>query len=111
MFPQIDTWYIDKYNTDIFFWYFSGTFDFVKIVTSEREVSVLQSAISKATLGRLPVYLQFLRTVKGRHISAAAMARALGLGEVLVRDRYAAWFDHSGAGYSERDRGGAGRSG
>ena len=45
----------------------------------------MQSAISKATLGRLPVYLQFLRTVKGRHISAAAMARALGLGEVLVR--------------------------
>ena len=45
----------------------------------------MQSAISRATLGRLPVYLQFLRTVKDEHISAAAIARALGLGEVLVR--------------------------
>ncbi len=45
----------------------------------------MQSTISRATLGRLPVYLQYMRTVKDEHISAAAIARALGLGEVLVR--------------------------
>ena len=59
--------------------------NFVKLITSEREVNVLQSVISRATLGRLPAYLQFLRTVQDEHISAAAVARALGLGEVLVR--------------------------
>lgn len=45
----------------------------------------MQSAISRATLGRLPAYLHFLENVTSEHISAAAVARALGLGEVLVR--------------------------
>ena len=45
----------------------------------------MQSAISKATLGRLPAYLHFLESVTSEHISAPAIAKALGLGEVLVR--------------------------
>ena len=45
----------------------------------------MQSAISRATLGRLPAYLHYLENVTSEHISAAAVARALGLGEVLVR--------------------------
>lgn len=47
--------------------------------------------ISKATLGRLPVYLQFLRDRSGReYISAAAIAKGLRLGEVQVRKDLAA---------------------
>ena len=45
----------------------------------------MQSAISKATLGRLPTYLRYLENISSEHISAPAIARALGLGEVLVR--------------------------
>ena len=45
----------------------------------------MQSAISRATLGRLPTYLHFLESVTSENISAPAIARALGLGEVLVR--------------------------
>lgn len=43
--------------------------------------------ISKATLGRLPEYLKYLRTLPLSHaeISATAMARELALGEVQVR--------------------------
>ena len=45
----------------------------------------MQSAISKATLGRLPAYLNYLENITSENISAPAIARALGLGEVLVR--------------------------
>lgn len=44
--------------------------------------------ISKATLGRLPKYLQYLKSIpdaEGGTISAAAIARALSLGDVQVR--------------------------
>ena len=44
--------------------------------------------ISKLTLQRLPTYLSYLRTLpqeEGAAISAAAIASALGLGEVQVR--------------------------
>lgn len=43
--------------------------------------------VPKATLGRLPVYLQYLRSVQGErpNVSATAIARALGYGEVQVR--------------------------
>ncbi|MBQ1438029.1 MAG: redox-sensing transcriptional repressor Rex [Ruminococcus sp.] len=78
-------WYIDKYITDILFWLFTFSENIVKILTSKQEVKVLQSAISRATLGRLPAYLQLLESVTSEHISATAVARALGLGEVLVR--------------------------
>lgn len=46
-----------------------------------------KTAVSKATLGRLPQYLQFLQELPGdvTRISATAIARALGLGEVQVR--------------------------
>ena len=41
---------------------------------------------SKAALRRLPVYLDYLRTEKpGETVSAAEIARALGLGDVQVR--------------------------
>lgn len=45
----------------------------------------MQSTLSKATLGRLPMYLQFVRCVNTEKISAAQIARGLGLGEVQVR--------------------------
>ena len=54
--------------------------------------------ISKATLGRLPSYLEFLRKLppdKVPYISATAIAKHLGLGEVQVRKDLAAV---SGAG-------------
>lgn len=43
--------------------------------------------ISKATLGRLPLYLHYLKSSApdSPYISAAGIARALGLGEVQVR--------------------------
>ena len=45
-----------------------------------------QTAITRATLGRLPVYLQYIRSyVRDETISASAIARGLGLGEVQVR--------------------------
>lgn len=55
-------------------------------------------SISKATLGRLPSYLEFLRNLspdKIPYISATAIAKHLGLGEVQVRKDLAAV---SGAG-------------
>ena len=55
-------------------------------------------AISKSTLGRLPSYLEFLRNLppdKVPYISATAIAKHLGLGEVQVRKDLAAV---SGAG-------------
>ena len=54
--------------------------------------------ISRATLGRLPSYLEFLRNLppdKVPYISATAIAKHLGLGEVQVRKDLAAV---SGAG-------------
>ena len=45
----------------------------------------MQGTLSKATLGRLPRYLQFIRAMKTEKVSAAQIARGLGLGEVQVR--------------------------
>lgn len=47
-----------------------------------------KASLSKATLGRLPEYLNFLRTLdkkKTPYISATAIAKALSRGEVQVR--------------------------
>lgn len=47
-----------------------------------------RNPIPKATWGRLPLYLQYLRTrlpLQGKMISAAAIARDLSLGDVQVR--------------------------
>ena len=55
-------------------------------------------SVSKATLGRLPSYLEYLRNMppdKVPYISATAIAKHLGLGEVQVRKDLAAV---SGAG-------------
>ena len=55
-------------------------------------------SIPKATLGRLPVYLEYLKSLPvsgGETISATAIARALSLGDVQVRKDLAAV---SGAG-------------
>ena len=57
-----------------------------------------KASVSKATLGRLPRYLDFLRELppdKVPYISATAIAKHLGLGEVQVRKDLAAV---SGAG-------------
>lgn len=48
------------------------------------------NSLSKATLGRLPAYLKYIRTVDGEHISSASIAKALGFGEVQVRKDLAA---------------------
>lgn len=45
----------------------------------------MQSMLSRATLGRLPMYLQFIRRMDAEKVSAAQIARGLGLGEVQVR--------------------------
>ncbi len=46
-----------------------------------------KNEISKATLGRLPMYLKYLRSLPDgtQTVSATAVARELGLGEVQVR--------------------------
>lgn len=46
--------------------------------------------VSKATLGRLPEYLNYLKSITAEHISATAVAHDLSLGEVLVRKDLAA---------------------
>lgn len=43
------------------------------------------NSVSKATLGRLPKYLEFLKSTSLDNISSAVVARELGLGEVQVR--------------------------
>ena len=47
----------------------------------------MKSDISVASLQRLPVYLNYLKTLDGAesYISSGAIARALNMGEVLVR--------------------------
>jgi redox-sensing transcriptional repressor len=49
---------------------------------------VRRSSVPRATLGRLPAYLGFLKSLpedSGTHISATQIARGLGYGEVMVR--------------------------
>ena len=67
--------------------------------------------ISKLTLQRLPTYLSYLKSLPAQGndaVSAAAIAGALGLGEVQVRKDLAAV---SSAGRPKRGAGGAGESG
>ena len=45
----------------------------------------MQSTLSKATMGRLPMYLQFIRRMDAEKVSATQIAKGLGLGEVQVR--------------------------
>ena len=45
----------------------------------------MSSVISKATLGRLPTYLEFLKRQDVDYISSTQIARALEWGEVMVR--------------------------
>ena len=45
----------------------------------------MQNTVSKATLGRLPMYLQFIRGMSAEKVSATQIAKGLGLGEVQVR--------------------------
>ena len=51
------------------------------------ESGELLMELSRATMGRLPIYAEFLRKLPAdtKTISATAIARALGLGEVQVR--------------------------
>ena len=47
-----------------------------------------KSSVSKATLGRLPCYLQYLKTIRKKndaYVSATTIAKSLSLGEVQVR--------------------------
>ncbi len=48
--------------------------------------------VPKATLGRLPEYLRYLKTISGEYetVSSTAIAKAMGLGEVQVRKDLAA---------------------
>ena len=45
----------------------------------------MQSAVTRAMLGRLPGYLQYVMSVREGSVSATKIAKALGLGEVQVR--------------------------
>lgn len=49
--------------------------------------ALTSSEVSRATLGRIPVYLKYLKGLppEVENISATAIAKALGLGEVQVR--------------------------
>ncbi len=65
----------------------------VKILTSRWEVATTESCgISKATLGRVPQYLEYVDSLPQdvEHISATRIAAELGLGEVQVRKDLAA---------------------
>lgn len=46
-----------------------------------------QLSVPRATLGRLPLYLQYLKSLDGteEYVSSTTLARALGLGDVQVR--------------------------
>lgn len=46
-----------------------------------------QPPVSRATMGRLPLYLRYLQSIRdhSENTSAAALSRVLGLGEVQVR--------------------------
>ncbi|MBQ3912090.1 MAG: redox-sensing transcriptional repressor Rex [Lachnospiraceae bacterium] len=50
----------------------------------------MQERVARATLGRLPDYLQYVRSIETETISATRIANALGLGEVQVRKDLAA---------------------
>ena len=45
----------------------------------------MQGTLSRATMGRLPMYLRFIRRTNTEKISATQIAKGLGLGEVQVR--------------------------
>ncbi len=45
----------------------------------------MRTTLSKATLGRLPRYLQLIRKMDAEKVSATQIAKSLGLGEVQVR--------------------------
>lgn len=45
----------------------------------------MQKIISRATLGRLPLYLSYLKSIDSEYISSSAIAQDLDLGDVLVR--------------------------
>jgi redox-sensing transcriptional repressor len=81
--------YIDKNSIDMPFWYFTLPSKRDKISASNvRRRRMNRQSIPKATLGRLPQYLQYLRNLseeRNAMISAAAIARGLQLGEVQVR--------------------------
>ena len=50
----------------------------------------MQERVARETLGRLPDYLQYVRSIDTETISATRIANALGLGEVQVRKDLAA---------------------
>lgn len=51
------------------------------------EVALKRSEVPRATLGRIPSYLKYLKSLPQdvRTISATSLAKGLGLGEVQVR--------------------------
>ena len=63
------------------------------------------TTLSKRLLSRLPVYLDHLRSLPdhSENISATALAKALGLGEVLVRKDLAR-VSHAGRQRTGRNR-------
>lgn len=50
----------------------------------------MNSEVSRAALGRLPVYLKYLKSIDSKTISATKIAEELGFGEVQVRKDLAA---------------------
>lgn len=81
--------YIDTCNTYMRKRQFTNFAKTVKIKTEkEAEVIILkETEISRAALGRIPIYLKYLESLpeETENISATSIAKALGLGEVQVR--------------------------
>ena len=50
----------------------------------------MNSEVSRAALGRLPIYLKYLKSIDSKTISATKIAEELGFGEVQVRKDLAA---------------------
>ncbi len=50
-----------------------------------RRSALAMSMVPKATLGRLPAYLGYLKQLESETVSATSISRALGFGEVQVR--------------------------
>ena len=86
---HIDKGYIDICNTELQKKQFPRKPKFVKIITDKERGrdAVEYKEISKAALGRVPLYLRYLKSLppEVQTVSATAVAKELGFGEVQVR--------------------------
>ena len=92
----INTPYIDKHITDLLYFLFTF-YIYYGIIVSNRNRRKTRNMrkkikVSKATLGRLPKYLDFLKSLDDltyENVSATFISKSLNLGEVQVRKDFA----------------------